>query len=77
MDQHALVSEILANRYNFGTNIEYVQTGKSIQWFIVDTSREIHTEQFNGDHLALTNGDLVLVLTRRATGGIDVNRIAK
>jgi len=77
VDQHALVSEILANRYNFGTNIEYDQTAKSIQWFIVDNSHEIHTEQFNGDHLALTKGDLVLVLTRRATGVIDVNRIAK
>jgi hypothetical protein len=77
VDEHALVSEILANRYNFSTNVEYAQSAKSIQWFIVGKSHELHTEQFNGDHLALTNGDMVLVLTRRAAGGIDVNRIAK
>ncbi|MDB6021297.1 MAG: hypothetical protein JWQ04_1154 [Pedosphaera sp.] len=73
-DDRALLSSILANRYNFGTRIE---GASSLQWFVVGRSHGLVTEHFDGRQLMLTNGDLVLVLTKSLDGKIDVTRRAQ
>jgi hypothetical protein len=73
-DDRALVSGILANRYNFGTRFE---SASALQWFVVGNTRGLSTERFDGKQLTLTNGDMVLVLTKGKDGVTDVKRIAR
>ncbi len=73
-ERRALVSSILANSYNFGTNIE---TGSSLQWFVVGRNHHLSTERFDSPELKLTADGAVLVLTKGSDDRIHVTRISK
>jgi hypothetical protein len=73
-ERRALVSCILANSYNFGTNIE---ASSSLQWFVVGGSYRLLTERFDSPELRLTVDGAVLVFTKGGDDRIHVTRISK
>lgn len=73
-ERRALVSSILANSYNFGTNIE---ASSSLQWFVVGGSHRLLTERFDSNELRLSADGIVLVLTKDSDDKIHVTRISK
>jgi len=73
-ERRALVSSILANSYNFGTNIE---ASSSLQWFVVGRSHHLSTVRFDSPDLRLTVDGAVLVFTKGSDDRIHVTRISK